>query len=145
MRKFSLLLLANAVSSGYDQGEHCLSLKFFVLSQYRPRAWQPLHACKLRAIWWISTKNPHKKLACKFLHELLHADFLHTNLSVLLRWLILLTKVHASCVYFFCNNVADVKLETDIVEKCLFAVKEKQFATYFLLLRSCYDREHHVL
>ena len=85
MRKFSLLLLANAVSSGYDQGERCLSLKFFVLSQYRPRAWQPLHACKLRAIWWISMKNPHKKLACKFLHELLHADFLHTNLSVLLR------------------------------------------------------------
>ena len=47
-------------------------------------------------------------------------------LSVLLRWLILLTEIHASCVYFFTTeNVADVKLETDIVEKRLFAVKEK--------------------
>ena len=31
MRKFSLSLLANAVNSGYDQGEHCLSPKFFAL------------------------------------------------------------------------------------------------------------------
>ena len=76
--------------------------------------------------WGISMKIPRKKLACKFLHELLHADFLHANLSVLLRWLILLKKIHASCVYFFkTENVADVKLETDIVEKCLFVVKEK--------------------
>ena len=96
------------------------------LLQYRPWALQHLHARKLRAIWRISTKNPCKKLAYKFLHKLLHADFLHANLSVLLRWLILLTKIHASCVYFFTTeNVADLKLETDIVEKRLFAVKEK--------------------
>ena len=31
MRKFSLSLLANAVNSGYDQGERCLSPKFFAL------------------------------------------------------------------------------------------------------------------
>ena len=75
----------------------------------------------MRAIWQISTKNPRKKLACKFLHKLLHA-----NLSVFLRWLILLTKIHTSCVYFLTTeNVADVKLETDIVEKRLFTVKEK--------------------
>ena len=96
------------------------------LLQYRPWALQHLHARKLHTIWWISTKNPCKKLACKLLHKLLHTDFLHANLSVLLRWLILLTKIHASCVYFFTTeNVADVKLETDIVEKRLFAVKEK--------------------
>ena len=53
--------------------------------QYRPQALQHLHARKLHAIWRISTKNPRKKLACKFLHKLLHADFLHANLSVLLR------------------------------------------------------------
>ena len=90
------------------------------LLQYRPWALQHLHARKLHAIWRISTKNPCKKLMYKFLHKLLHADFLHANLSVLLRWLILLTKIHASCVYFFTTeNVADVKFETDIVEKRL--------------------------
>ena len=31
MRKFSLSLLANAVNSGYDQGERCLSQMFFAL------------------------------------------------------------------------------------------------------------------
>ena len=31
MRKFSLSFLENAVNSGYDQGEHCLSPKFFAL------------------------------------------------------------------------------------------------------------------
>ena len=31
MRKFSLSLLANAVNSGYDQGERCLSPMFFAL------------------------------------------------------------------------------------------------------------------
>ena len=31
MRKFSLSLLANAVNSGYDQGERCLSPVFFAL------------------------------------------------------------------------------------------------------------------
>ena len=94
--------------------------------QYRQQALQHLHARKLRAIWQISTKNPCKELVCKFLHELLHAEFLHANLRVLLRRLILLTKIHTSCMYFFTTeNVADVKLETDIVEKRLFAVKEK--------------------
>ena len=94
--------------------------------QYRSQALQHLHARKLHAVWKISTKNPCKKLACKFLHKLLHAAFIHANLSVLLRWLILLTKIYASCVCFFTTeNVADVKLETDIVEKRLFAVKEK--------------------
>ena len=53
--------------------------------QHRPWALQHLHACKLHAIWRISTKNPCKKLASKFLQELFHADFLHTNLSVLFR------------------------------------------------------------
>ena len=42
--------------------------------QYRPRALQHLQARKLRAIWRISTKNPRKELACKFLHELLHPN-----------------------------------------------------------------------
>ena len=37
-----------------------------------------------------------KKLACKFLHELDHADLLHANLRVFLRWLNLLVKIHAS-------------------------------------------------
>ena len=45
-----------------------------------------------------------KTLRVKFLHELLHADFLHANLSVFLWWLILLTKIHASCVYLFYNR-----------------------------------------
>ena len=31
MRKFSLSLLANAVNSGYDQGERCLSAVLFAL------------------------------------------------------------------------------------------------------------------
>ena len=91
-------------------------------------------------------KNPREKLPCKFLQELLHADFLHANLSVLLRWLTLPIKIQASYVYFFTTeNVADVKLETDIVEKRLSQWKRKQLTIHFLLLRSCYDREHHVL
>ena len=62
-------------------------IKDFLLQdlQYRARALQHLHAHKLRATWRISTKNPCKKLACKFLHELLPVDFLHPNLSVFLR------------------------------------------------------------
>ena len=52
--------------------------------QNRLRVLQHLHARKLRAIWRISVKNPRKKLACKFLHELLHADFLHANLYIFL-------------------------------------------------------------
>ena len=97
--------------------------------QYRPWALQHLHvhAHKLHAIWRISTNNAHKKLACKFLHELLHTDFLHSNLSVFLRWLILCIKIQASCVYFFTTaNVADVKLETDIVGKRLFTVLKSE-------------------
>ena len=74
----------------------------------------------------------HAINSCKFLHELLQADFLHANLSVFLQWMILLIKIHASCVYVFTTaNVADIKLETNIVEKCLFVVKEK--ATYYTL------------
>ena len=72
--------------------------------QYSPQALQHLHTRKMRAIWRISRKNPRKKLVCKLKHELLHAGFLNTNLSVLLQWLILLTKIHASCVYFFYNR-----------------------------------------
>ena len=53
--------------------------------QYRPWALQHLHMRKLRAIWQISMKSPCKKLACKFLREPLHANFLHANLSVFLR------------------------------------------------------------
>ena len=55
--------------------------------QYRPWALQHLHVRKLCAIWRISTKNPRKKLACKFLHKLLHRLFTR-KLSVFLRWLI---------------------------------------------------------
>ena len=52
--------------------------------------------------------------------------------GVFLQWMILLIKIHASCVYVFTTaNVADIKLETNIVEKCLFVVKEK--ATYYTL------------
>ena len=40
--------------------------------------------------------------------------------------------IHTSCMYFFTTaNVADVKLETNIVEKHFFAVKEK--TTYYTL------------
>jgi len=100
--------------------------------QYRPRALQHLHAHKLRAIWRISMKNQRKKLECTFLHQLLHAEFLQANLSVFLQSPILLIKIHASCVYFLTTaNVADVKLETDIVEKRLFSVKKK--TTYYTL------------
>ena len=53
--------------------------------QYRPRALQHLHARKLRAMWRISMKNPCKKLACKFLHELLHADFLHAKVECIFK------------------------------------------------------------
>ena len=54
------------------------------------------------------------------------SDFLHTNFSVFLQWLSLLIKIHESCVYLFTtSNVADLKLETNIVEKPLFTVKEK--------------------
>ena len=49
-------------------------------------------------------------------------------------------------VYFFTTaNVADVKLETDIVEKRFFMVKEKTtYYTGVLLLWSFYDRKRHV-
>ena len=33
--------------------------------QYRPRALQHLHACKLRAVWQIYTQNTRKIHACK--------------------------------------------------------------------------------
>ena len=137
-RVFSIFCM---IAPGRHTKEHPNLVRKFVLAlswlkipivQYRPRALQHLHARKLRAIWRIFTKNPRKKLGCKFLQELLHAHFLHANLSALLWWLILLTKIHASCVYFFTTeNVADVKLETDIVEERLFAVKEK--TTYYTL------------
>ena len=79
------------------------------LVHFRPQALQNLHACKLRAMWWIFTQNPHQRLVCKFLHKLLHATFLHSNLRVFLRRLILLVKIHVSCVYFFTTaNMADV-------------------------------------
>ena len=116
------------------------------LIQYRPRALQHLHVHKLRGIWRISTKNPRKKLACKFLHELLHTDFLHANLSILLRWLILLTKIHASCVYFFYNRQCGwCKIRNRHCGKTSSWWKRKQLAIHFLLLWSCYDRERHVL
>ena len=83
-------------------------------------------------------KNPCKKLACKFLHELLQADFLHANLSIFLQRLILLMKIHASCV----ADVADVKLETNIVEKRSFCGERENNLLYTF---SYYDRERHVL
>ena len=44
----------------------------------------------------------------------------------------MLVKIHATCEYFFTTaNMADVKLETDFVEKRLFAVKKK--TTYYTL------------
>ena len=65
MRKFSLSLLANAVSSGYDQGERCLSPKFFALltcwhenfRKYFPSSFLQ----KLTSIYrqnWSCEKNP---------------------------------------------------------------------------------------
>ena len=90
---------------------------------YRLRALQHLPARKLRVIWRFYTQHPRKKLACKFLHELLHA-----NLRVFLRWLILLV-INTRKLRAFLNiskrqqpMMADVKLETVIVEKRLFAV-----------------------
>ena len=76
----SLVSRTNALLFGtlISTGEVGLSITI----QYRPRALQHLHTRKLGAIGQISTKNPRKKLACKFLHELLDADFLHANLSV---------------------------------------------------------------
>ena len=99
--------------------------------QYRPQALQHLHVHKLCAIWQISTKNPHKNLACKFLHELLHADLLHGNLSVLLWWLILLIKIHASCMYFFTTKYGWCKIWNWHCGKRLFVVKEE--TTYYTL------------
>ena len=84
---------------------------------------------------------PGKKLACKFLHELFNANF-----RVFLRWLILLVKIHATCKYFFTTaNMADVKLETDFVEKhlasCFSSRGEKE--NNLLYAFSYYER--HVL
>ena len=79
--------------------------------QYRPRALQHLHARKLRAIWRFYTQNPRKKLACKFLYELLHA-----NLRAFLRWLILLViNTRKLRVFLYISKrqqpmMADVKL-----------------------------------
>ena len=95
------------------------------------------HTC----VSWVQHGGfPGKKLACKFLHKLLHA-----NLHVFLRWLILLVKIHATCEYFFTTaNMADVKLETDIVEKCLFVVRKKttyytlSLTTNIMFCKSCY-------
>ena len=53
MRKFSLSLLANAVNSGYDQGERCLSLMFFSLLTS-----------------WHVAYNFRKYLPSSFLHKL---------------------------------------------------------------------------
>ena len=75
----------------------------------------------------IHTKST-QKLPCKIFTQTpyLHPDVLHANLPVFLRWLILLVKIHARCMYFFTTaNVANAKLETDVVEKYLFTVKEK--------------------
>ena len=93
--------------------------------QYRSWALQHVHVRKLRAIWRISRETPRKKLARK-----LHAAFLHANLRVFLRWLILLViNTRKLRVFLYISKrqqpmMADVKLETDIVEKRPFAVKK---------------------
>ena len=128
-RVFSIFCM---IAPGRHTKEHPNLVRQFVLAlswlkipivQYRPRALQHLHARKLRAIWRFYTQNPRKKLACKFLHE-----FLHANLRVFLRWLILLViNTRKLCVFLYISKrqqpmMADVKLETVIVEKRLFAV-----------------------
>ena len=76
-----------------------------------------------------------KSLHVNFYRELLHAAFLHTNLRVFLHWLILLViKTRKLRVFLYISKrqqpmMADVKLETVIVEKHLFAVKKK--TTYY--------------
>ena len=97
---------------------------------YRPRALQHLHARKLRATWRISMKNPRKKLAFKILHEVLHADFLHANLSVLLRWLILLTKIDASCMYFFTTKCGWCKIRNQHCGKTSFRGEKENNLLY---------------
>ena len=52
--------------------------------------------------------------------------------------------MQVACISFTVDNVPDVKLETNIVEERLFAVKEKT-TCYALLLRTCYDHKRHVL
>ena len=44
-------------------------------------------------------------------------------------------------VFFTTENVANVKLET----MSFLGERENNFTIRFLLLRSCYDHEHHVL
>ena len=54
----------------------------------------------------------------------------------------MLVKIHATCKYFFTTaNMADVKLETGIVEKRLFTVKKK--TTYYLL--TCFLNQRFML
>ena len=77
-------------------------------------------------------KNSRKKLVCKFLHEFLHADFLYANLSVCLRWLILLMTIHCTHRVFLYNSKCGwCKIRNQHCGKRLFAVKEK--TTYYTL------------
>jgi len=66
--------------------------------------------------------------------------FLHKHLRVFLRWLILLVINTRKVGVFLYNSkwlepmMADVKIETDIVEKRLFAVKKKTtYNTFYLV------------
>ena len=58
MRKFSLSLLANAVNSGYDQGERCLSPKFSaLLTCWHVQFSKYLPSCFLHKLTSIYRKN----------------------------------------------------------------------------------------
>ena len=94
--------------------------------QYRPQALQHLHARKVRAIWRISTKNPRKNSRVN-LNMSFYMQAFYTQIWVYFYgdWFCLQKYTQVVCISFTTDNVADVKLETDIVEKHLFAVKEK--------------------
>ena len=85
--------------------------------QYKPRALQHLHARKLRAIWRISTKfhaiNSRVNFYASFYTQTFYTQIWEYFYGDWFR------------LQKYTENVTDVKLETDIVEKRLFVVKEK--------------------
>ena len=97
---------------------------------------------------WFPHKIHSKNLHVIFTQTLyLYPAVLHANLRVFLRWLILLVKIQASCVYFFTTaNMAGVKLEADIVKNVFSLWKKRNNLLYinfivvnFPLLRmSCF-------
>ena len=74
---------------------------------------------------------PLLKLTCKFLHELLHTDFLHKFASTFKVTDFACKNTRKLRVFLYNGKMAEVKLETDIVEKHPFMVKKK--TTYYTL------------